>query len=400
MPRRCGPHPLPAKRETRQLPSDNNRVLRGDAEKGTLPALGAGPDPTRCQAPRPTPARWTAFLFPGTCLPGGLGGSRAASTRTALPARAWFHGERRPWPRRLRQPCRGRGGCSPSPPRPAQGRPAFRDADLAPQSPGRAAGRRKERVQAARGPACPSARPRPARGPPAAGAPGHSRSRARGGLLGAAMPAARCGLARSLRPPAPGLASPRWASAGGAGGAGRGRRAALPPRAPGGRVTRWAANGRPRRGRAGPGVGMGGASGSRRDRPPGSARGRGRMLGPSRRGFSGIILGVPHGRSHDLPGTLHGRPIEWEAKRPGRWDMGERDWCLFPLHGEITRCPSPTHTLNYWSVTAKGWREWNPDVAVGPRSVPPDWANFVIFISPWVSRKGLCLLGTNSLLQA
>lgn len=80
--RRCGPHPLSAKCETRQLPSDNNRVLKRGHGEG---ARAAGPDPSRGLGPHRSPDRpHTGFLFPGTGAP-RLGRPLAASTRTALP---------------------------------------------------------------------------------------------------------------------------------------------------------------------------------------------------------------------------------------------------------------------------------------------------------------------------
>lgn len=61
-----------AKRETRQLPSDNNRVLEGTWRRGHRRPSRPGPDANRCLAPlphrtAPPPARRTGLFFPGTC---------------------------------------------------------------------------------------------------------------------------------------------------------------------------------------------------------------------------------------------------------------------------------------------------------------------------------------------
>lgn len=135
------------------------------------------------------------------------------------------------------------------------------------------------------------------------------------------MPAALCGRARSLprrsvrrrgRPLAPGIPSPRLA---GSGGAGWGRRSAFPPQEPGGRLTRWATNSRPRRRWAGTGAEMGGASAPKRGPP------RLRVLcGAWEAATRETSWECRLDGSGDLPGALHRKFIEWETKKPGGWD--------------------------------------------------------------------------------
>lgn len=241
---------------------DNKQVLRRDAEKGTRPLPGgrARPPAAACARHR-IPARKKGSLRQEPALPATAGRSQPRPKQLCLPRPVPIYADatRQSSPTAAQTLPEVFGGAARSPPsRP--GAPPDLPTPSAPRPP----------------PAPPRpAPPFPGPGSPAAGARGPSRARARApeALLRVAMPAARCGRARSLprrsvgrrgRPPAPGIASPRLA---GSLGAGWGRRAALPPREPGGRRTRWAANGRPRRGWAGPGAEMGGASAHRRGPP-------------------------------------------------------------------------------------------------------------------------------------
>lgn len=172
--RRCRPHPLPAKRETRQLPSDNNQGLGGDTEKGTPALVDARarpqPLPGHLTPPQRILARRTRFLFPGTrqlCL----GGSLAASARgrsSSLRSDPAPDGPPKP--------------CSPSPSPPRAGRPGPPTLGMAGPEPSNAGLRRR-----------PAGRPLPGRpGPGGAESRGRCRSRSCGGLLRAAMAAACC----------------------------------------------------------------------------------------------------------------------------------------------------------------------------------------------------------------
>lgn len=82
---------------------------------------------------------------------------------------------------------------------------------------------------------------------------------------------------------------------------------ALPPREPGGRLTRGSANGRPRRRGAGPRAEVGGACAPRRGLPCAAASGcgcgaeRGKLLLGSRRCSSGDALGIALGRIPPAP---------------------------------------------------------------------------------------------------
>lgn len=168
-------------------------------------AAGPGPPAAAC-APHPVPARKTGSLLPGACPP-RLGRWLAATTQTALPPEGIVPIQLRcdPRPRLQLKPYRGCLGVQLGPPL-ALGRPRT----FQPSAHGRRTPNPRTAPTASggeRAPGCPPAparsalprpAPSPARGPPAAGARGPSRSRAPGGLLRAAMPAARCGRARSL----------------------------------------------------------------------------------------------------------------------------------------------------------------------------------------------------------
>lgn len=189
--KRCGPHPLPAARETHQLPSDDDALISGGAEGD--PAAPRNPHP-------PRPAR------------------RLLSGAPARPAEA---GRGLPGPQQLGLPrTQLLIRCDPVP----DGGPVLQrvgahtvsTAVRGPQSatsPSADASPKPGTGRRVRGrPTLPGA-PHPAWDPPAARTPGRSRSRARGGLLCAAMRAARCGRAPSLgrwvscrggRPPGPG----------------------------------------------------------------------------------------------------------------------------------------------------------------------------------------------------
>lgn len=181
--------------------------------RGTPPLPGT---PTRAAPPRPP--RQAASL-PGTCPP-RRARSLAAWTQTALPPEHVAPNPKRPGPRRRPNPA-GCGGAHRL--RPGQGPPVCHPSERGTRTPNPGLTGGGEGA-----PGCPGS-PHPARDPPEARAPGRSRSRARararGGLLCAAMRAARCGRAPSLGGGSvaaaaarrPGIASQRRARVGGAG---------------------------------------------------------------------------------------------------------------------------------------------------------------------------------------
>lgn len=231
--------------------------------------------------------------------------------------------------------------------------PTPQSGGLVPQTRGRADGRRR-RGRPPR-PAAPRLAPprRPARGPPAARVLDRSGSRACGGLLRAAMPATRCGRARSLgpwvfqsrRPPAG--AGVRFPAAGGHGriGAGGGGPRSR-PRCCGGRLTQDPTNGRPLRSlRAGSGGGgrdlrveteSKAWAEPRRWMQEGSAEAAPAIQGLIQGKQPGISTWTDPGISLALytDGPLSGKKRNLEGGM-----MAERNQCLFPFRCKIIGFP-------------------------------------------------------------
>ena len=304
------------------------KFSEGTPRRGRCPSSAAEPDPGRCLSPPPRSSPPDG-LPPPRNLPSlprqvarGLDPNRSAS-RGRVPIQT----RRDPRPRRQPQRCRGcfeaaapcpgaaprtfqpsarRGTARGPPPRPRPGAhlPLGREDPPAP-APAPAGGF-----------SAPPCRPRAAdgRGASSVGQSDAAAARRRRGSL------PRGWLAREAR------------------GGDRGRRSR--PGEPGGRRTRGAANGRPRRRWAGSRAEMGGASAHRRGLPSAASGSRrcARSL-EAAPGFPSLLLrrrpGVSTWTDSATSLALYiESPLSGNQRNVVRGMMGERDRCLFPLHGE------------------------------------------------------------------
>lgn len=293
-----------------QLPRQQSSSQTGRRERDTAAPRRQGPTPSGCLRPPPRSSPQEGLPPPGNLPspPPKVAPSHDPNSSASGGQFLYMRMRRDSRPRLQPNPCRRCLGVQPVPHRLPLGRPRTSQ----PSARGRRNPEPRTAPTARRGgsaPGCPQtpARSAPPRRPPARAhlRRGHEDPPAPAppGRFSASPCRPRCGRARSLprrsvgrrgRPPAPGLASPRLA---GSLGAGWGPRPALPPREPGVRLTRWAANGRPRRRWAGPGAEGGGASAHRRGPPRlRCCAGRGKLL-------LGDAWELHLGGSRDLPST-------------------------------------------------------------------------------------------------